>query len=232
MKTQCELFSVLSLAFAIGLSGCDSGNSVNSGAQLPTVAVSPAPASIPAAGNVTFSATVSGDGTASVPSWSLGSEGSNTPNLGTLSSTSGSSITYTAPPSPPVYINSPPSLQGEVSLDASSRGAFGSGSKTLIFSITAPQVTTGITPVMAPVALGATQSFFGYAVGNLNNGVSFQVNGVTGGSTTYGTITNTGQYPGQYQAPSVMPMSGNTVTITVLSLADPTKTSSATITLH
>ena len=49
------------------------------------------------------------------------------------------------------------------------------------------------------------------------------------------TIAHTAaQLPGiyLYTAPATMPMSGNTVTITVISQADPSKTASSTITLQ
>jgi hypothetical protein len=52
------------------------------------------------------------------------------------------------------------------------------------------------------------------------------VNGVTGGSAATGTITNavTAFYEGGlYTAPTVMPMTGDTVTITMISQADPPK---------
>jgi hypothetical protein len=61
------------------------------------------------------------------------------------------------------------------------------------------------------------------------------VNGVTGGSTSTGTIVLTAILgPGAYlyTAPATMPMSGNTVTVTVISQADPTKTASSVITLQ
>lgn len=73
-----------------------------------------------------------------------------------------------------------------------------------------------------------TQQFYGYAVGSANNAVVFQVNGVTGGSLSAGYISTTGLY----QAPSVLPMTGNTVTIMAVSAADPTRSSSATVTLQ
>jgi hypothetical protein len=96
------------------------------------------------------------------------------------------------------------------------------------FIITAPSVTAGITPATATVPLGATQQFTPYAVGNLNLAYTLQVGGVTGGSTSLGTISSTGLYT----APTAMPMTGPTVTITVISQADPTKSATATITLQ
>jgi hypothetical protein len=77
--------------------------------------------------------------------------------------------------------------------------------------------------------------FTGYAVGNLNKALNWQVNGVTGGSTATGTIGPAVNQPPDvylYTAPSATPMTGNTVTLTIISEADPTKTASSTITLH
>ncbi len=96
------------------------------------------------------------------------------------------------------------------------------------FVITAPSITVGLSPATANVALGSAQQFFGYAVGNINNALTWYVNGFAGGSTTTGTINTAGTYV----APANMPMSGNTVTITVISQADPTKTASSVISLH
>ena len=76
----------------------------------------------------------------------------------------------------------------------------------------------------------ATQQFIGYAVGNVNNTLIWQVNGVTGGSTVHHRDHQL--QPALYVAPATMPMSGNTVTITIISQADPTKTASVVITLQ
>jgi hypothetical protein len=104
------------------------------------------------------------------------------------------------------------------------------------FAITAPSITTGFfTNPNSTVALGKTLGVWAYAVGSTNNAITMQVNGTTGGSTTYGTITplpnavSNGEYV--YTAPATMPMAGDTVTVTVISQADPTKSSSMTLTL-
>ena len=102
------------------------------------------------------------------------------------------------------------------------------------FAITAPAISTGFMSTADTVALGQTLSISAYAVGSANNALTMQVNGVTGGSTTYGTI---GQHVGAiygsyiYTAPVTMPMTSNTVTVTAISQADPTKAASMTITL-
>jgi hypothetical protein len=100
--------------------------------------------------------------------------------------------------------------------------------------VTAPSVTVGLSPATATVALNATKQFNGYAVGNVNGALNWQVNGITGGSTATGTIVSLSSFsPGVYvyTAPSAMPMTGNTVTITVISQADPTQTASSVVTL-
>jgi hypothetical protein len=102
-------------------------------------------------------------------------------------------------------------------------------------AITAPSITTGFfSSPSNTVALGRTLDVSPYAVGSTNNAITMQVNGINGGSTTYGTITPlTGGYYGGYvyTAPTTMPTTGDTVTIRVISQADPTKSSSMTITL-
>jgi hypothetical protein len=153
---------------------------------------------------------------------------------GTLSSTTGTTITYTAPATPPIYTApcSGGDGNGVASLEATYSGDLYTG---IVFPITAATVSVGLSPVTATVALGGTEQFVGYAVGNLNNGLTWQVNGVTGGSVATGTITNavTVSYAGGlYTAPTVMPMTGDTVTITVISQADPTKTLTAIVTLQ
>jgi hypothetical protein len=57
------------------------------------------------------------------------------------------------------------------------------------------------------------------------------VNGVTGGSTATGTIAPQITGAAYFTAPTVMPMTGNTVTITAACQADQTKHASATVTL-
>lgn len=62
--------------------------------------------------------------------------------------------------------------------------------------------------------------------------------GINGGYTTYGTITPTPGIvsgigtPWIYTTPTTMPMSGNSVTFTLISQAGHTKTATAVITLQ
>jgi hypothetical protein len=121
------------------------------------------------------------------------------------------------------------STQGTVTLQALAYNS--SGTPTIYsenFPITAASVTAGISPATASIALGGFTSFSVYAVGSVNNAIILQVNGITGGSSTVGTISSSGIY----YAPAIMPMSGSTITITCTSVADPTKSGTAMVTLH
>lgn len=195
------------------------------------ISISPQPASVPVNGTVTFTATTFEPD--STVTWSvLDDECGGV--AGTLSSTTGNTVAYTAPATPPIY--NPPCSggkgNGQVTVEATYAGDL---YNTVYFPITAPTVTVGLSPLTATVALGGTEQFVGYAVGNVNNGLTWQVNGVTGGSAATGTITNvvTVYYAGGlYTAPTVMPMTGDTVTITMISQADPTKTMTAIVTLQ
>jgi hypothetical protein len=220
---------ILSLASILFLTACGGGGSGGSGSP---ISISPQPASVPVNGTVTFTAvnaatyedvlwSIYCDGNAIVPG-----------GAGALSTNGGTSITYTAPATPPIYAG--PCMDGEVVLQATVPTTPLS-STTVSFTITAPTVTVGLGPPTATVKLGSTEQFVGYAVGSVNNALTWQVNGVTGGSAATGTITNTvtANYEGGlYTAPTVMPMTGSTITITLISQADPTKTQTAIVTLQ
>jgi hypothetical protein len=209
----------LVLALITALAGCGSGS--NFSYQNVTVTISPNVASLPVNGTQQFSTTTT-----------------NAPNLPIWFSSGGSISSaglFTAPSTPPVYTQdsiTAGAIQGTATVTAyvenSLTNVLSAATATQSIVITAPSVTTGITPATITVHLGTTQQFTPYAVGNANNAYTLQVGGVTGGSTSLGTISATGLYT----APATMPMTGSTVTITVISQADPTKSATATITLQ
>ena len=87
-------------------------------------------------------------------------------------------------------------------------------------------VTVAISPTNPSVAGATTQQFTATVTGSTNTAVTWQVNGVTGGDATNGTISTTGLYT----APTVLPTT-TTVSVTAVSQADTTKTSSTLVTL-
>lgn len=142
-------------------------------------------------------------------------------------------ITYNAPATPPIYTSAQlvnGLVQGSVivsaSVPTSPTNFFSYTGTSVTFVITGP-ISVGLSPATASIKLGSTQQFTGYAVGSVNNALTWQVNGVAGGSTSTGSITTAGLYT----APAAMPMTGNTVTVTTISQADTTKSQSSAITL-
>jgi len=81
---------------------------------------------------------------------------------------------------------------------------------------TTPQITVAVSGASS-TRLSATTQFTATVTGTANPTVSWQVNGVTGGSSTNGAIS-TG---GLYTAPAAMP-SAQSVTVTAVSAASPT----------
>ena len=85
-----------------------------------------------------------------------------------------------------------------------------------------PVIVT-IAPMSATVAAGGTQQFTATVQNTSNTAVTWQVNGVTGGNATVGTISSSGLY--------TAPASPATVTVTAVSQADTTKSASAQVTI-
>ena len=232
MKLSSTTLSSAAIAFAVALGGCN--NQLTGNPPYLAVNITTRPASIPVGGTAVFTSIVSD--VQSTPQWSILAAAA-TPNAGTITAQASpaNSILYTAPATPPIYNSSAPGgyTQGTVTIVVSAAPPAGTSFKTatdsVSFFITAPTISVGLSPATANVALGATQQFFGYAAGSINNVLTWQVNGVAGGSAATGTISSPA---GTYTAPLNLPMSGNTVTITVVSQADPTKTASAAVTLH
>jgi serine protease len=91
----------------------------------------------------------------------------------------------------------------------------------------AVSVQLGICPAAVNVAAGSSgQSFTADVAGTTNTAVTWQVNGVTGGNATVGTISTTGVYT----PPAAVPTSPN-VTITAISSADSTVTATSQVTV-
>jgi hypothetical protein len=88
-------------------------------------------------------------------------------------------------------------------------------------------ITVGVSPRTASKFPTEQQSFIAAVSGGTNTAVSWQVNGVTGGDATAGTIDATGLYT----APAVVPSPNNPVIVTAVAQADVTKSGSATVTL-
>jgi hypothetical protein len=93
------------------------------------------------------------------------------------------------------------------------------------------EVTVTITPADATLAVSTTETFSAQVTGTTNTGVMWDVNGVTGGNSTVGTVTNSsGSDTTIYTAPAVVP-SPASVTIHATTIAMPAVVGSASATI-
>ena len=85
-------------------------------------------------------------------------------------------------------------------------------------------VSVAITPTSATVVVGQNEAFQATVTGSTNTAVTWQVNGVTGGNSTNGTISTIGLYTAPAQVPNPA-----TVSVTAVAQADTTKSQSASV---
>jgi hypothetical protein len=104
--------------------------------------------------------------------------------------------------------------------------ALGTSSGPMIFTVTGSSVIVSISPTSANVPVGTGQQFTATVQGTSNTAVTWSVNGVVGGNTTVGTITQ----QGFYIAPGAVPTPA-TVTVTATSQASPSASASANVTV-
>ena len=89
-----------------------------------------------------------------------------------------------------------------------------------------PEITVAVAPPSGSVLLGNTVTFTATVKNTPDTSVTWSVDGVTGGTTTTGTISAAGVYT----APADLP-SPTTVQVTATSHADPTKSATASLTI-
>src|SRR5437879_4918212 len=217
------------VAGLLHLAGCGGGGSGHNGATAPQppsppppppppapidVSVTPSAASVHTRCTQTFTATVTNTANRAVIWQVNGVAGGNT-SVGTISTTG----VYTAPatvPSPAIVTVT------AVSVADPTR----SGSAQVTVTAAPTPVTVSVAPAAASVQTGGTQTFTATVTNTTNTAVTWQVNGITGGNTSVGTISTTGVYT----APATVP-SPAMVTVTAVSVADPTRSGAAQVTV-
>jgi hypothetical protein len=103
------------------------------------------------------------------------------------------------------------------------------GTNACLTTIAVPSpVTVSVSPTSGSLQEGSgnTQAFIATVGETLNTQVTWQVNTITGGNATVGTISTAGVYT----APATVP-SPATVTVTAISLANSTRSASAMVTI-
>ncbi|MFN7926695.1 MAG: DUF1800 family protein [Blastocatellia bacterium] len=185
---------------------------VTGAAQTVAISLSPASASVQTSVTQQFTATVTGTANTAV-TWQVNNVTGGNATVGTITS----SGLYTAPAAVPA---------GAVTVKAISQ-ADTTKSASANVTVTAPAVpiVVSLTPASASLAVNATQQFTASVTGTANTAVTWQVNSVTGGNTTVGTITSSGLYA----APAAIP--SGVVTVTAISQADTTKKANANVTI-
>jgi len=87
-----------------------------------------------------------------------------------------------------------------------------------------PNLSVSVSPLSATVALGAMQTFVATVNNSANIAVTWDVNGISGGSSAIGTIDTNGVYT----APGILPAS-NSVSLRAISVSDPSKNATVQI---
>jgi hypothetical protein len=203
------LICVLVVA-GVSLLGC-SGSSNGTTSNALTIGMAPASVNVPVGLTAQFTATVTGSTNKGV-TWQVnGTTGGNS-TLGTISTTG----LYTAPATVP----SPATMTIKATAQADNKTS-ATATVTVI-----PAALVTVSPGLVSVPAGGTQSFTANVAGNQTNQVTWQVNGVIGGSSATGTITTLGVYTAPLSPPP-----GGSVTITAVALNSQNTSGSATATI-
>jgi hypothetical protein len=211
-----RIFTLAVSAWSMALVSCGGGTY--------TAPVSPVSVSITSASTQTqiapgqtvqFTATVQNTGNSGV-TWQVNSIPAGNTVIGTIS-TAG---LYTSPASVP--------NPSTVTITAVSM-ADKTKSASLMLTIVSP-VTVSVSPTSAAIQINEsvqnTQQFLATVKNATNLAVTWEVNGVPGGSAEFGSISPSGLYT----VPTAVP-SANPVTVTAVSVADPTISGSAAVTI-
>jgi Protein of unknown function (DUF1565) len=178
------------------------------------VAITPTNASVVASKTQQFSATVSGTTNTAV-TWQVNGVNGGNSSSGTVSS----SGLYTAP----AVTAKMSATVTAVSNADNSKSA--SATVTVSPAATPQPVSVAVAPTTASVVAGKTQQFSASVSGTSNTAVGWEVDGISGGNSSVGTISSSGLYT----APTVS--STLSVTVTAVSSADNSKSASAAVTV-
>ena len=188
-------------------------------------------ASVPASGAQPFTAMVQNDSANKGVTWTLSGTGCSGATCGTVSpaaSASGAAVTYTAPAAVPT--------PATVTLTATSvSDATKSASATITITASAGAITVTLSPTSATVQTSASQAFTATVTNDpANKGVTWMLVSSQCSEGLCGTVSPTSSASGvavTYTAPTTVPPFQPSLVLTATSVADPTKSASATITV-
>jgi hypothetical protein len=207
------LLSAGLLFFSLQFVSCGGGN--NSAPPPPSISVSiaPSPVNVQAGiGAQQFSATVTNTTNTAV-TWQVNGVTGGNATVGTISA----SGLFTAPGSVPN-----PATVTVSAISVADPARSGNASVT----VTAP-ISVSVAPTSKTLNVGKSQQFTATVTNDPSvQGVTWRVNGVTGGNATVGTISASGLYT----APAAVPNPAN-VSVTALSVRDPSRSAAASVTI-
>src|SRR3989441_222447 len=202
------------------LAGC-AGSTSSPPAQV-SITILPASASVAVGQTQQFTASVSGTSNTGV-TWAVNGTIGGSSTVGTISSNG----LYTAPNSPPN-----PTTVTVTATSTANTSKSASASVTITSGGTGP-VT--VSPNPASVEVFQTQQFTASINGQPSSAVTWEVNGITGGNATAGTISTSGVYHAPNSVPTTSTSGGGSVaapvTVTAVSQANSSSSGSATVTV-
>ena len=202
-------------ALGVVMAGCAGVSTSSSTSNHPaTLALSPASPSVPLGGSIQFNAIASGN-TSSAVSWAVNGVHNGNTAYGTISNTG----LYAAP-------TTAPSASVVVTATSSADSAESASAIVALKTSGGLPIAVSISPSSQSLLVGSSQQFSATVSGTSNTAVTWLVNGVQNGNSTYGSITSSGLFT----APAAVP-SGGVATVTARSAADSSKSASATVTV-
>lgn len=168
------------------------------------VSVTPNPINVAVSAQEQFAAAVTGT-TNSAVTWEVDAIAGGNSTVGTITTTG----LFTAPATIPT-----PATVTITAVSAAGNSSSGSAQATIVAAGGAVNVVVSTNPVVSEVYTTTTQAFLATVTGTTNTTVTWQVDGVTSGNATVGTIDSSGNYT----APATVPAPA-TVTIEAVSQA-------------
>jgi hypothetical protein len=156
------------------------------------VTVTPNPVNVAVSTQEQFTATVTGTSNTSV-TWYVNGVVNGNSTVGTISTTGLFQAPATIPSPATVTITAISTADGTTS---------GSAQATIVAAGGAVAVAVSTNPLISEVYTSTTQTFIATVTGTTNTAVTWQVNGVTGGNATVGTIDTSGNYTGPAAVPT------------------------------
>jgi hypothetical protein len=221
---QVRLLGLLTIGIICSLIACSGGGggSAPASATVPLssspviigLAVNPSSTAITAGDSVSLTVTVSGTSNTAV-TWSVDGIPNGNAGVGTISAT-GDAVTYTAPGSTGSHVVTVTSL-----VDSTK-----SATSTVVVNPPSEIISVTLSPEVATLATGASQSFNATVSNSANTDVIWTIDGSAAGNATVGTLVGNGLGI-TYTAPSAP---GDHLLVAT-SAADPTKSATSTVTV-